>query len=177
MDAETHIIVACDLTNQAADSPHLGALIDQIIARTGSRPKELSADAGYYSEVNLKLVEDHGIEPLIPPEKVKHSEWRTRKAPRGRIPKNATPKDRMRRKLRTKWGRARYKLRRTSAEPVFGLIKESLGFRQVPLRGKAKARSMWLFQCAAHNVMKLYRASRKSPRPARRVARAIAALA
>ena len=116
-------------------------------------------------------------EALTPPEKLKRSEWRTRNAPRGYIPKSATPKDRRRRKLRTKWGRARYKLRRTSAEPVFGLIKESLGFRQVPLRGKAKARSMWLFQCAPHNQMKLYRASRKSPRAARRVACAIAALA
>lgn len=177
VDAKTHIIVAADLTNQAADSPHLGAMIEQIIARTGRRPKELSADAGYCSETNLELVEACGIEAFIPPEKIKHSEWRAQKAPRGRIPKSATPKDRMRRKLRTKRGRARYKLRQTSAEPVFGHIKEPMGFRQVPLRGKAKARSMWLLQCAAHNLMKLYRASRKSPRAARRVARAIAALA
>jgi hypothetical protein len=177
VDAETHIIVAADLTNQAADSPHLGAMVEQILARTGRGPKELSADAGYCSDANLELVEDYGIEAFIPPEKIKHSEWRTQKAPRGRIPKSATPKDRMRRKLRTKRGRARYKLRQTSAEPVFGHIKETMAFRQVPLRGQAKARSMWLFQCAAHNVMKLYRASRRSPRAARRVARAIAALA
>ena len=126
----------------------------------GSCPRELSADAGYYSEANLKLVEDRGIEPFIPPEKLKHSEWRAQTAPRGRIPESATPKDRMRRKLRTKRGRARYKLRQTSVEPVFGHIKEPMGFRQVPLRGQDKARSMWRLQCAAFNLMKLYRARR-----------------
>jgi len=160
VDAETHIIVAADLTNQAADSPHLPAMVEQVLANTGRRPEELSADAGYYSEANLKLVEDRGIEPFIPPEKLKHSEWRAQTAPRGRIPGSATPKDRMRRKLRTKRGRGRYKLRQTSVEPVFGHIKEAMGFRQVPLRGHDKARSMWRLQCAVFNLMKLYRARR-----------------
>ena len=158
VDAETHIIVAADLTNQAADSPHLKAMVEQVIATTGKCPAEVSADAGYYSEANLELLQSLGIEAFIPPEKVKHSEWRLQKAPRGRIPKNATPKDRMKRKLRTKRGRARYKLRQTSVEPVFGHIKEPMRFRQVPLRGQAKARSMWLFQCAAFNLKKLYMA-------------------
>ena len=90
---------------------------------TGSCPRELSADAGCYSEANLKLVEDRGIEAFIPPEKLNHSEWRAQTAPCGRIPESATPKDRMRRELRTKRGRARYKLRQTSVEPVFGHIK------------------------------------------------------
>ena len=114
-----------------------------------------------------KLPEDRGIEPFISPEKLKHSEWRAQTAPRGRIPESATPKDRMRRKLRTKRGRARYNLRQTSAEPVFGHIKEPMGFRQVPLRGQDKARSMWRPQCAAFNLMKLYRARRAAcPAPA-----------
>jgi len=61
--------------------------IEQIIARTGRRPRELSADAGYCSEANLELVQDYGVEAFIPPEKVKHSEWRAQKAPRGRSPR------------------------------------------------------------------------------------------
>ena len=64
----------------------------------------------------------------------------------------------MQRKLRTKRGRARYKLRQTSVEPVFGFIKQGLGLRQFLLRGKEKVRSMWKFTCAAHNLWKLYRA-------------------
>ncbi|RJQ08448.1 MAG: IS5/IS1182 family transposase, partial [Bacillota bacterium] len=102
---------------------------------------------------------------FIPPEKVKHSQWRTQNPPRGRIPRAATPKDRMRRKLKTKHGRARYKLRQTSVEPVFGHIKEAMGFRQLLLRGQDKARSMWRLQCAAFNLMKLYRARQVSTIP------------
>jgi hypothetical protein len=72
VDAETHIIVAADLTNQAADSPHLPAMVEQILANTGRRPEELSADAGYFSEANLLALSESGIEPFIPPEKVRH---------------------------------------------------------------------------------------------------------
>ncbi|MCL6580336.1 MAG: IS1182 family transposase [Firmicutes bacterium] len=158
VDAETHIIVAADLTSQAADSPHLKEMVRQVERNTGRHPKELSADAGYWSEANLEALEESGIEAFIPPDRVKHSEWRNMKPPRGRIPKNASPKYLMRRKLRTKRGRARYKLRQTSVEPVFGHIKEVMRFRQLLLRGKDKARSMWRLQCAAFNLMKLYRA-------------------
>jgi len=51
-------------------------------------------------------------------------------------------------------------LRQTSVEPVFGHIKEPMGFRQVPLRGQDKAQSIWWLQCAAFNLMKLYSARR-----------------
>ena len=64
----------------------------------------------------------------------------------------------MRRKLRTKYGRKRYKLRQTTVEPVFGVIKEQFGLRQFLLRGLAKVRSMWRLTCAVSNIMKLYRA-------------------
>ena len=157
VDAETHIIVAADLTNQAADSPHLPAMVEQVLANTGRRPEELSADAGYFSEANLKALSESGIEPFIPPEKVRHCQWREQTSPRGRIPRNAGPRYLMSRKLRTKRGRKRYRLRQTSVEPVFGHIKEAMGFRQLPLRGLDKARSTWRFQCAAFNLMKLYR--------------------
>ncbi len=62
----------------------------------------------------------------------------------------------MRRKPRTKRARARYKLRQTSVEPVFGNIKQGMNFRQLLLRAKDKARSMWRLQCAESNLMKLY---------------------
>lgn len=158
VDAESHIIVAADLDNQASDSTYLPGQLKQVMRNTGKRPKEVSADAGYYSQKNLEFVQGQGIEAFIPPNKVKHSEWRTQKAIRGRIPKNATPRYLMQRKLRTKRGRARYKLRQTSVEPVFGFIKQGLGLRQFLLRGKEKVRSMWKFTCAAHNLWKLYRA-------------------
>ena len=75
---------------------------------------------------------------FIPPEKLKHSEWRAQTAPRGRIPESA-PGGQDEASSGPKQGRARYKLRQTSVEPVFGHIKEPMGFRQVPLRGQDKA--------------------------------------
>jgi transposase/Sec-independent protein translocase protein TatA len=158
VDAETQVVVAADLTNQAADCPHLTPILDQVQANTGRIPKEVSADTGYFSEENMKDIANRGSEAFIPPEKVKHSQWRQAKPPRGRIPKNASPKDLMRRKLRTKRGRERYKLRQVSVEPVIGQIKEGRGLRQVLHRGVEKARALWRFDAAAHNVLKMYRA-------------------
>lgn len=158
VDAETQIIVAADLGNQANDSTYLAGQVGQVVRNTGRRPKEVSADAGYYSGDNVGFLEEKEIQAFIPPEKVKHSEWRTRQPIRGRIPKNATRKYLMRRKLRTKEGRARYKLRQQSVEPVFGFIKQELGLRQFLVRGLEKVQSMWRFTCAAHNLWKMYRA-------------------
>ena len=159
VDAETHVIVASDISNQAADVTHLPPVVSQAIANTGRKIKELSADAGYYSEDNLIFLEEAEIEAFIPPDKVKHSEWREAKPPRGRIPKNANRRYLMRRKLRTKHGRARYRLRQTSVEPVFGFIKEQLKLRQFLHRGLDKVRNYWRFTCAVVNFMKVYRLS------------------
>jgi len=161
VDAETHIIIAANVTNQAKDSVHLKEQIEQVINNTKRLPKEVSADAGYYSEENLELLETMEIEAFIPADKIKHSEWRNQKSPRGRIPKDASPMYLMRRKLKTKRGRERYKLRQTSVEPVFGTIKEQFGLRQFLLRGQDKVCSIWGFTCAVHNIMKLYRAGMK----------------
>lgn len=157
VDADTQIIVAADLSNQAADVVHLPDMFQQTVTNTQKKPKELSADAGYYSEENLIFLEGQEIETFIPPEKVKHSEWRQAKAPRGRIPKNADRKYLMRRKLKTKRGRARYKLRQVSVEPVFGFIKEQLKLRQFLLRGLEKVRNYWRFTCSVANLLKIYR--------------------
>lgn len=83
--AETQIVVAAELTNQAADAPHLPALLQQTEANTGRKAREVSADAGFWSEQNVKTVEAWGAEAFIPPDKVKHSEWRNPLPVRGRI--------------------------------------------------------------------------------------------
>lgn len=158
VDGETQIIVAADLTNRAGDSPHLPSMVKQATKNAGEAYSEVSADAAYCSEENLKFLEEAGIEAFIPPNKVKHNEWRNAKAIRGRLPKDLTPREKMKRKLLTKRGKERYKLRMTSVEPVFGQIKEGRGLRQFLHRGLEKVHSMWLFECAAHNIMKMFRA-------------------
>lgn len=155
VDASSQIIVAADLSNMAADTPHLVGVVDQVKANVGKAPRQVSADAGYFSENNVQALTDRDIEAFIPPEKVRHSEWRQAVPVRGRPPKDLDTRGRMRRKLRTRRGRACYQLRQQSVEPVFGQIKWNRGLHQLLLRGLQAAKANWRFECAVHNVLKL----------------------
>jgi hypothetical protein len=66
----------------------------------------------------------------------------------------------MARKLRTKKGRAHYARRKVIVEPVFGQIKEAMGFRRFSLRGKEKVTAEWYLVCAVHDLGKLFRSGR-----------------
>ena len=158
VDVDSHIILAADVTDNASDRKQLKPQVEQVKQNTKRKPGICSADAGYYSESNLEYLELEKINALIPPDKIKHREWRNRNRYYGRISKNASRAYRMRRKLRTKQGRALYKNRMTSIEPVFGFIKEQLHLRQFLHRGIDKVRSIWRFTCGVHNLLKLYRA-------------------
>jgi len=154
VDAKNQIIVAADVTNQAADSQHLPMMMEETKENTGRYPKELSADTGYFSETNLNWLNGK-IDAFIPGEKIKHNQI-PEPAPRGRIPVDLPLPDRMRRKLRTKIGRAKYALRKQIVEPVFGQIKEARGFRRFLLRGLESVRGEWLLLCLTHNILKMF---------------------
>jgi transposase len=158
VDCKSQIIVAATLTNVAPDVGHLPEIVEQAEHNTGQRAKHVLADAGYFSEKNVKLIEDRGQEALIPPERISHMQWCTAKAPRGRPPKNLTTKQRMMRKLHTKRGKELYKRREISVEPVFGQIKWARNLKQLSFRGLAKAKASWLLECAVHNHKKMYAA-------------------
>jgi hypothetical protein len=87
--------------------------------------------------------------------------------PRGRKPKSMTARERMERKLRTKRGRARYRRRGASVEPVFGQIKDCQGARRFSMRGIERCRGEWLFDAAVHNLRKLHRESVRRSEKAR----------
>ncbi|WP_407937699.1 transposase [Neomoorella mulderi] len=118
-------------------------------------------DASYYSRKNIEALKAKGIEVFIPPDKVKHSEWRHPARVPEELPGDATLKEQMRHKLRTEEGRRWYKLRKTTIEPIFGQIKEGRGLRQFLLRGLNKVRSSWRFECAVHYLIKLFTFMRK----------------
>ena len=122
----------------------------------GAVPREVSADAGYNSVKAVEELYALGANPFIAPEKTRPGRV-LEPAPRGRIPKGLSVRDRMRRKLRTRRGRERYALRMETVEPVFGQIKQGRGFRQFLLRGLAKVNREWLLICAGHNLLKLFR--------------------
>ena len=157
VDSDSQVILLAQVSQTAADQGQLLPLVEQVTLEQKQTPKVVSADAGYWKESDIELLEANDIEPLVAPKRVKHSEWRQMKAPRGRIPKDLTRKERMLRKLSTQRGRAEYGKRKTTAEPVFGQIKEALGFRQFLLRGHRKVQGEWSLVCMANNILKLMR--------------------
>lgn len=156
VDDTSQVIVATAITTEATDMRSLPGLVDQVEAATGMRPRRLLADAGYQSDGNLAHLAAKGIDAYVAVRRDRHSEAPP-PAPRGRIPKAATPRERMARKVRTKRGRAHYARRKVIVEPVFGQIKEAMGFRRFSLRGKAKVTAEWHLVCAVHNLGKLLR--------------------
>ena len=136
-------------------------MIQAIEQQSGQRPAEVLADSGYCSEQNLEeLGYRRGpgtrIEGYVATERQKHDEYRE-PCPRGPLPQEATRVDRMKRKLKTKAGKAVYAGRKTIVEPVFGQIKHARGFRQFLLRGIDKVRGEWSLVCLTHNILKLHR--------------------
>lgn len=156
VEDNTQVIVAADATQQANDKQQIEPMTEQMQANNGKLPKEVSADAGYFSEDNVEHLSQSGIDPYIATGQRKHSD-KSVPPPRGRIPRDATTKERMARKLRTKAGQAAYKKRRQTVEPVFGQIKEARGFRRFLLRGLAAVRTEWRLICLSHNLLKLFR--------------------
>jgi transposase len=158
MEESHQVIVACTVTNQASDAPHCLPLVAAVRRNTRRRPRRVLADAGYWSAPNVTGLTAAKIEPLIAPGKTKHGP--APPPPRGRIPQHLSLRERMRRTLATKRGRALYARRKVLTEPVFGLIKRARGFRQFLLRGVRKVRGEWALICTGQNLLTLFRSGR-----------------
>ena len=162
VDHAHQVIVAARATNQSSDKQQAAAMMRETIDNIGAVPREVSADAGYYSAKAVDDLQALGVDPYVAPEQTRHGRV-VPPAPRGRIPSHLSPRDRMRRKLRTKRGRQRYALRMETVEPVFGQIKAGRGFRQFLLRGLEKVNGEWSLICTGHNLLKLFRCGRLAP--------------
>ena len=156
VDHEHQVIIAARATNLTSDKQQAVVMIAETIDNVGRVPREVSADAGYYSAQAVADLQVLGVDPFIATEKTRHGH-KPPPAPRGRIPKHLSPRDRMHRKLQTKRGRQRYALRMSTVEPVFGQIKQGRGFRQFRLRGLAKVQGEWSLICTGHNLLKLFK--------------------
>jgi len=159
VDAQAQVIIAQHVTPQAAEVNELLPCVERIRRVLRRGPKQLLADAGYWSEENVRGLEQQRIDPYITRGRMKHGE-RVAPAPRGRPPANLTTEERMQRKLRTQRGRAVYARRKTIVEPVHGQIKQARGFRQFLRRGVEQVRQEWALICIAHNLLKLRQAWR-----------------
>ena len=148
--------MAARATNQTSDKQQAAAMMEETIDNVGAVPREVSADAGYYSAKEVNELYALGVDPFVAPEQTRHGRV-VPPAPRGRIPSHLSPRDRMRRKSQTRRGRQRYALRMQTVEPVFGQIKQGRGFRQFLLRGLKKVNGEWSLICTGHNLLKLFR--------------------
>ncbi len=163
VDSAHQVIVAAEVTNKPADRGQSEPMMERVKLNTGELPRQMSADAGYFSSDAIRNLTVQGIDVYMPPDKMGHRTVQP-SAPHGRIPKSLSVPDRMRRKLRTKKGKERYGLRKELPEPVFGQIKQARGFRQFLLRGTCKVNCEWKIICTGHNLLKLYKAQRERHR-------------
>jgi hypothetical protein len=118
-------------------------------------------DTGYFSPATLEACATRGIEPYIATGREPHYQsWQERFAPLADPPPaDASPREVMAYKLKTAVGKAIYRARKFTVEPVLGIITEVLGFRQFSLRGADAAAGEWCLVCLAFNLKRFHRLS------------------
>ena len=156
------LVVAADVVQAPNDKQQIAP----TLAKLGALPdalgdvESLLADTGYFSGANVAACEKAGVEPVIAMGRQPHHpplNERFEKAPEA--PENPTPVEAMAHRLKTPEGRKLYALRKQTPEPVFGIIKSVLGFRQFSMRGLEKARGEWSLVTMAWNMKRMFNLS------------------
>ncbi|MCO5186577.1 MAG: transposase [Anaerolineae bacterium] len=157
VDQTSLLIVAAGLSNCPTDRQQALPTVDAIPAVLGT-PPAAALDAGYWSEANVNGLQARGVDPYIATGREPHNQsWQAYFAQQGDPPVADAPAlEKMAYRLRTDIGRAIYRLRKCTVEPVIGIIKEVLGFRQFSLRGQTTAAGEWLLVCMAFNLKRLH---------------------
>jgi transposase len=153
------LVVAVDVVAAPNDKQQLEPMLGKIDAlpEAFGKAKTLLADTGYFSAANVEACTTAGIEPLIAMDRqAHHPPLQERFAPAPPAPENPTPVAAMAHRLKTPEGRALYALRKQTPEPVFGIIKSVLGFRQFSLRGLEKVRGEWSLVTMAWNIKRMF---------------------
>jgi len=161
VDMETMTVVATSLSHNPNDKREMEPVVETL----AKLPEELGeietvvADTGYFSEHNVKVCEQHELQPLIAHGRQPHhpplADLIARKDNDEPTPSD-DPVQRMKDELRSEAGRAIYARRKSTVEPVFGIIKHVMGFRQFSMRGLEKAKGEWSIVCMAWNIRRLF---------------------
>ena len=157
VDQDSLLIVGTALSNHPNDTQEAEALLAAIPPAVGT-PAAAALDTGYFGPATLEACARRGIEPYIATGRdPHHPSWRERFAPLPAPPaSDASPQVQMAYKLKTAAGKAIYGARKCTVEPVLGIIKEVLGFRQFSLRGLEAAAGEWCLICLAFNLKRLH---------------------
>ena len=160
VEVESMLIVSNTLSDQPNDKQELLPVLDEAESN-GFGVTKVLADTGYYSEANVEGAESRKIEPYVAVEKQSHgieleSILEDSPAEVPELPAEATAKEQMAHKLKTPEGAELYKLRKQTVEPVFGIIKHCMRFRQFLMRGKEKVSGEWNLVCTAYNLKRTF---------------------
>jgi len=153
------LVVAADVVQAPNDKQQLSPMLNKLadLPEELGQPDALLADNGYFSEANVNACQTAGIEPVIAlGREAHHPSLAERFAATTPAPENPTPVEAMAYRLSTPQGRALYALRKQTPEPVFGIIKSVLGFRQFLLRGLESVRGEWRLVTMAWNVKRMF---------------------
>ena len=157
--ADSMLVIAADVVQAPNDKQQIEPMLNQIGGLPDSlgKAERLLADTGYFSAANVAACEAAGIAPLIAMGRQPHH------PPVGEFfcddplaPENPTPVEAMAHRLKTRAGRELYALRKQIPEPVFGIIKSVMGFRQFLLRGIDKVRGEWRLVTMAWNLKRMF---------------------
>ena len=156
VDQESLLIVATTLSNHPNDKREVIPTLNAIAPEVGT-PAAVAFDNGFFSADNVTACEKRGITPYIATGREPHHvSWESFLQELGEPPgAAATPKEKMAYQLRTEIGQTIYRLRKCTVEPVIGIIKEVLGFRQFSLRGLTAAVGEWGLVCLAFNLKRM----------------------
>jgi hypothetical protein len=162
---EAMMIVGQRVSVAANDKQELAADVAAISSVVKADVKAVLADSGYYSEAMVREVEQKsdgtasGLTVYAAVEKQTHHKSVADLLPQAEPQppaENASAKEKMAHRMKTQTGRTLYKLRKQTVEPVFGIIKEVLGFRRFLLRGREKVSLEWLLVCVSYNLKRMF---------------------
>jgi transposase len=157
VDQDSRLIVGNTVSNHVNDQGEAIPTVDAIPTEVG-KPKAAALDKGYWSPTNVEELQGRGIEPYIATGRDSHHQsWQERFAQEPEPPpQDASLIVQVAYKLRTDIGKRIYGLRKSTVEPVIGIIKEALGFRQFSLRGILAVAGEWCLVCLAYNLKRLH---------------------
>jgi hypothetical protein len=156
---QAYNVRAAGVTQQTNDKPQVEPMLEAVAALPEALGQVDSAamDNGYYSAANVQACLDRHIEPLIAlGREAHHLPSEERFGPDAPEPATDAPVLRMAWRLKTQAGRALYAKRKATVEPVFGIVKQAMGFRQFSLRGLAAAAGEWTLVTLAFNLKRMH---------------------
>lgn len=134
-------------------------MLDQLtgLPEALGKAETLLADSGYFSQANVEACAETEITPLIAPGRERHNRsWKAHFAAAPPEPDDPTPVQAMQYRLATPEGRKLHALRKQTPEPVFGIIKSVMGFRQFHLRGLQQVKGEWSLVTMAWNMKRMF---------------------